>query len=116
MRRGSKLAIAGVAAATILGTGTGIALAARGGDDDANERDGGPITGQELEQATDAALAATGGGRVSETEVNDEESYYEVEVTLDNGDKVDVHLDEDFDVVDVEGDGAGGEDEGAEDD
>ena len=46
-----------------------------------------------------AALAATGGGTVTETEVGDEESYYEVEVRLDNGDQVDVQLDEAFTVV-----------------
>ena len=36
---------------------------------------------------------------MTETEVGDEESLYEVEVTLDNGDQVDVQLDEDFAVV-----------------
>lgn len=38
------------------------------------------------------------------TEVGDEESYYEVEVTLDNGSEVDVQLDESFAVVGSEGD------------
>ena len=33
------------------------------------------------------------------TEVGDEESYYEVEVTLDNGRQVDVQLDRAFAVV-----------------
>ena len=46
-----------------------------------------------------AALAETGEGRVTETEVGDEESYYEVEVTLDDGSQVDVQLDEQFNVV-----------------
>jgi hypothetical protein len=36
---------------------------------------------------------------VTETEVGDEESYYEVEVTLDDGRQVDVQLDERFAVV-----------------
>jgi hypothetical protein len=36
--------------------------------------------------------------------VGDEESYYEVEVTLDNGDQVDVQLDKDFTVVGSETD------------
>ena len=52
-----------------------------------------------MEQASDAALAHTGGGTVTETEVGDEESLYEVEVTLDDGSQVDVQLDEDFNVV-----------------
>ena len=78
-----------------LGIGGGAAIAA-GGDDDATER---PITGSALEQAEAAALAHTGEGRVTDTEVGDEESYYEVEVTLDDGSEVDVQLDEDFSVV-----------------
>jgi hypothetical protein len=52
---------------------------------------------------------------VTETEVGDEESLYEVEVTLDDGTQVDVQLDEDFNVVGDESDGAG-EDEGPGDD
>lgn len=57
------------------------------------------ITGDALTRASQVALAHTGAGRVTETEVNDEESYYEVEVTLDNGNQVDVQLDESFKVV-----------------
>ena len=44
---------------------------------------------------------------MTETEVEDEESYYEVEVTLDDGRQVDVQLDEDFNVVGSEADGPG---------
>jgi hypothetical protein len=36
---------------------------------------------------------------VTETEVGDEESYYEVEVTRPDGSQVDVQLDRDFNVV-----------------
>jgi hypothetical protein len=36
---------------------------------------------------------------VTDTEVGDEESYYEVEVTRDDGSQVDVQLDRDFNVV-----------------
>lgn len=57
------------------------------------------ITGNALKTASEAALAYVGSGRVTETEVGDEESYYEVEVTLDNGNQVDVQLDKDFKVV-----------------
>ena len=60
-----------------------------------------------------AALEHTGEGRVTDTEVGDEESYYEVEVTLDDGTQVDVQLDEQFDVVGDEADGA---DDEADDD
>jgi uncharacterized membrane protein YkoI len=62
-----------------------------------------------------AALEQTGGGTVSETELGDEESYYEVEVTRDDGTQVDVQLDRDFNVVDDESDGAEDE-EGDSDD
>ena len=53
-----------------------------------------------FERASAAALAYTGGGRVTETEEGDEDSYYEVEVTLPDGRQVDVQLDKDFNVVD----------------
>ena len=66
------------------------------GDDDAQER---PIPAADLDQAKQAALEETGGGTVTGTEVGDEESYYEVEVTLDDGSQVDVQLDRDFQVV-----------------
>jgi hypothetical protein len=64
------------------------------------------IGGDALARASEAALDHTGGGRVTGSEVGDEESYYEIEVTLDNGDQVDVQLDESFDVVGEENDGA----------
>jgi uncharacterized membrane protein YkoI len=65
-----------------------------------------PITGPALEQASDAAISSLGGGTVTDTEVGDEESYYEVEVTLDDGTQVDVQLDEQFQVIGTEADGA----------
>ena len=65
-----------------------------------------PITEPALEQATAAALDHLGEGTVTETEVGDEESMYEVEVMLDNGNQVDVQLDETFRVVGTEEDGA----------
>jgi uncharacterized membrane protein YkoI len=66
---------------------------------DAAEGPDTPITGPDLERASQVALAFVGEGRVTETEVGDEESYYEVEVTLDDGRQVDVQLDESFKVV-----------------
>jgi hypothetical protein len=94
MMRSRKILIgAGTLVALALAGGAGVALA--GSADDGEE----PITGPALEQASAAALAFTGGGRVTGTEVGDEESYYEVEVTLDDGTQVDVQLDERFVVV-----------------
>ena len=102
---------AAVIAAAAIATG-GIAIASGQGDGDES-----PITGSDLERASAAALAHTGGGRVTETEVGDEESYYEVEVTLDDGSQVDVQLDESFAVVGSESDGTDdGEDDGQDDD
>jgi uncharacterized membrane protein YkoI len=71
----------------------------------------GPSPGDALTKASAAALAHTGGGEVTETEVGDEESKYEVEVTLDNGSQVDVQLDENFNVVGSEGDDDGSDDD-----
>ncbi len=62
------------------------------------------ITGPALEEASAAALAHTGEGTVTDTEVGDEDSLYEVEVTLDDGTEVDVQLDEDFAVVSADAD------------
>lgn len=60
-----------------------------------------PIVGAELDRATAAALAHTGGGRVTGTEVGDGDSLYEVEVTLDDATLVDVQLDKNFGIVDA---------------
>ena len=92
-----KLAVVAVVVA-VAAIGGGAAIAA-GGDDDATET---PITGGALQRASAAALAHTGGGKVTGTEVGDEESRYEVEVTLDDGSQVDVQLDERFRVVGTE--------------
>jgi uncharacterized membrane protein YkoI len=99
------------AGAVVVTVGTVGAAAALSGDDDATER---PIPASELDQAEQAALEETGGGKVTGTEVDDEESKYEVEVTLEDGTQVDVQLDEDFQVVGTEDDGT--EDESGEDD
>ena len=103
MQRRTKVIAAGALLVAGVAAGTGIAVA--GGEDD-NEGPDTPITGDALDQASRAALAYTGEGEVTETEVGDEESLYEVEVTLDDGSQVDVQLDEDFNVVSSETDGA----------
>jgi hypothetical protein len=87
---------AGVTAAALA---FGLTSFAGGGDDGEA-----PITGDALTKASAAALAHTGGGTVSETEVGDEDSMYEVEVTLDDGSQVDVQLDENFRVVGADAD------------
>jgi uncharacterized membrane protein YkoI len=67
--------------------------------DDANEKPDQPITGPALTKASAVALEYIGQGKVTDTEIEDEESYYEVEVRLDNGREIDVQLDENFVVV-----------------
>jgi Peptidase propeptide and YPEB domain len=108
-RKRIAMAIAGAAVVTV---GTVGAAGALSGDDDARDR---PIPAADLAQAERAALEETGGGKVTETEVDDEESKYEVEVTLDDGTQVDVQLDEGFHVVGTEDEGTG-DDSGADDD
>jgi len=66
---------------------------------EANEGPDQSISGTPLERASAAALQHTGGGQVTDTEVGDEQSYYEVEVTRDDGTQVDVQLDRSFNVV-----------------
>jgi hypothetical protein len=95
--KGTLIAAAGLAA--LAGGGAGIALAT-GGDDGSDK----PITGSALDRASRAALSHTGGGRVTGTEVGDEEGYYEVEVKRGDGSQVDVHLDRGFRVLDAKAD------------
>jgi uncharacterized membrane protein YkoI len=117
MNRTTSLLVAGGIAVAAAAVGTGIAIAAAQGPGDDDGSDGRedydvPIEGADLDRARDAALEHTGGGRVTETETGDEESYYEVEVTLEDGTQVDVQLDADFRVVGDERDAADGPDDG----
>ena len=99
MNRTAKLTVgkgALVGAIVLIGGGLTLGAAmADSGTDDAEAS----ITGAALDRASTAALANTGEGTVTDTEVDDEESYYEVEVTLADGNQVDVQLDENFMVV-----------------
>jgi uncharacterized membrane protein YkoI len=106
MKRNTRIAVAVGALTVIIGAAGAAIVGATTGDSET------PITGADLERASAAALAHTGGGRVTETEVGDEESYYEVEVTLDDGSQVDVQLDERFQVVGTEADNDSETDEG----
>jgi uncharacterized membrane protein YkoI len=84
-------------AALALG-GAALAGAAPGGDDE------NALTGSTLDRASKAALAETGGGKVTGSERDGENgATYEVEVTKD-GKQVDVRLDAQFKTVMVEPD------------
>lgn len=76
-------------------------LVAQQEQEDENEEDL-PITGSALERASAVALQYIGEGTVTDSEIDDEEGYYEIEITLDNGNEVDVHLDESFNVISTE--------------
>jgi uncharacterized membrane protein YkoI len=85
----------------------GIAAAAAGADTDQE------LTGATRDRAVAAALAATGGGTILETEAGDDGAAYGVEVRLADGRQVEVNLDESFKVVGQEADeDKPGEDEG----
>jgi uncharacterized membrane protein YkoI len=72
-------------------------------------------TGASIEKAKSVALDHV-NGRVTGTEVGDEEGYYEIEVTREDGSQVDVHLDRDFNVLNSPADNEGHDDkDGPED-
>ena len=109
LRRQTAVAVAAavvVAAAAVAG---GVAVAGGGSTEE-------PITGEAYDRAAAAALDFTGGGTVTDTEVGDEEGTYEVEVTLEDGSQLDVHLDENFVVISSERDEAGEDDDDDDDD
>jgi hypothetical protein len=88
------IAAAGLAAAMA----GGVAAAPAGGDPDQQ------LTGATRDRAVAAALAATGGGTVLETEAGDDGAAYGVEVRLADGRQVEVQLDQAFRVVGREAD------------
>src|SRR5262245_28095365 len=92
MLRRKRLLLVTLVVLLIAGTATAIVIAT--GDDDET-----PITGEALAEARAAGLQHTGGGTVTGSEVGDEEGFYEVEVTLNDGTQVDVHLDQNFHVI-----------------
>jgi hypothetical protein len=101
----TRIGMATAAGAAAVAIGTGIAAA------QPDDGGGTPITGEALTKASDAALSFTGGGTATGTEVGDEESLYEVEVTKADGSQVDVQLDENFVVVGSKTDAPGADTE-----
>ena len=99
---------AAVVAALALG---GAAIAGAGGAFD----DETPLEGSELAKASAAALKATGGGSVNDTERDSEQgATYEVEVTKPDGSTVDVRLDASYRVVAIDSDSEQPDDDGDE--
>ena len=90
----------------------GIAYANTNGGDSGEQ-----VTGPDAEKAKSAALAAVGGGTVTEVERDDGTAAFEVEVKRDDGSQVEVHLDRDLNVVGQEADEDGPNDkDGSNDD
>jgi uncharacterized membrane protein YkoI len=97
MRRRTRW-IVGAGLAVAMAGGLVAAATATDGDNDQE------LTGATRDRAVAAALAATGGGTVLETEAGDDGAAYGVEVRLDDGRQVEVNLDESFKVVNQEPD------------
>ena len=79
MSRRLMLVLAAAVVVVAVAVTGGIAIAGGVGGDDQ------PLTGASLQKATAAALAHTGGGTVTESEVGDDGAAYDVEVRLANG-------------------------------
>jgi uncharacterized membrane protein YkoI len=90
---------AGVVAMLVALGGAGIAYANGGHSEE-------QLTGPEAEKAKSAAVAAVGGGTVTEVERDDGNGTgaFEVEVTREDGSQLEVHLDGDYNVVGQEAD------------
>jgi hypothetical protein len=98
-----KKMLLAVAVAMVVLAGAGVAYASGSGEDSSEPQ----ATGAGIEKAKSVALDYTNRGRVTGTEVGDEEGYYEVEVIRDDGSQVDVHLDRDFNVLSTPADHEG---------
>jgi uncharacterized membrane protein YkoI len=104
MRKRAVIAAAGAGAALAVAAG-GVAVATSGDDGPASHQ----YTQEQADAATKAALDATGGGTANSVETDTENgATYEVEVTKPNGSTVDVRLDDQYQVVVIEGDGDSG--------
>jgi uncharacterized membrane protein YkoI len=107
----AKLWLLAVVAALLMLLGAGVAYATGSGEDSS----AGQAGGANLDKPKSVALDHV-NGRVTGTEVGDEEGYYEVEITKGDGSQVDVHLDKNFNVLDTPADHEGHENEDAPDD
>jgi uncharacterized membrane protein YkoI len=107
-----KKVLLGLAVAMVVLAGAGVAYAASSGEDSSEQQ----ATGPGIEKAKSIALDYTNGGRVTGTEIGDEEGYYEVEVIRGDGSQVDVHLDRDFNVLSTPADHEGSDSKDASND
>jgi hypothetical protein len=95
----AKKMIIAAAIALMLLVGAGVAYASGSSGDSS-----GQSTGPGMDKAKSVALEQVNGS-VTATEFQDEEGYYEVEVTKADGTQVDVHLDKNYNVINTQSDG-----------
>ena len=92
---------AGLGAAAVLALGGAAIARATGAFDDGDAG----ISGPQADRAKAAALRIIGGGHANAVERDSEDgATYEVEVARPDGSTVDVRLDENFELVTVDGD------------
>ena len=104
-----------IAAAVAMLLALGVAGIAYANGGDSEEQ----LTGPEADKAKSAAIAAVGGGTVTEVERDDGNGTgaFEVEVTREDGSQLEVHLDGDYNVVGQQADEDGPNDnDGSNDD
>jgi uncharacterized membrane protein YkoI len=88
MRKKTMLITGAAAAVVVLG---GATVAAASGSPTSDDQ---PLSGTELQQASDAALAKAGGGTVLTAETDD--GAYEVDIQRPDGTRVEVEVDRSF--------------------
>ena len=98
-----KSLLVAAAAAVLLLLGAGVAYATSSGGDPS-----GQASGSNLDKAKSVALQQV-NGRVTGSEVGDEEGAYQIEVTKDDGTQVDVNLDKNYNVLNAQADHEGPE-------
>jgi uncharacterized membrane protein YkoI len=96
----AKKLLVAAAVALMLLVGAGVAYATGSGDSS------GQATGTDLQKAKSVALQQV-NGRVTGSEVGDEEGSYQIEVTKDDGTQVDVNIDKNFNVINAQADNEG---------
>lgn len=105
-----RVLVPALATVAVLGAG-GVAVAATAGGDD--------LGGADRDRVGAAAVEFAGGGTVTDAETSDDRgTAYEVDVTREDGTEVEVHLDEDLQVVrsDEDRDDDGDRDDDRDDD
>lgn len=104
MNRAKKIVAASIATVALVAGGSTYAFASGGSGDDPTSDDV-ALTGTTLQQASQAALDATGGGTVlSADEGNEGNVAYELDIKTTDGKTVEVQMDKAFTVTHQETD------------